>query len=253
MRISIITATYNSATTIRDAFDSLLRQSHYDYEYIVVDGGSTDGTVEIIKEYTPLFGDRLKWTSKKDRGLYDAMNKGMRMASGDIIGFLNSDDFYTSTDILTTISEHFDANKDIDAIYGDVHFINSNNPTRCVRYYSSKIFRPWLMRFGYMPAHPSFYARKSVYDRYGGYSLDYKLASDYEIMVRFFCKHNIKADYIEKDFVTMRLGGISNHSILNRLRLTHEDALACRCNGIYSNFLLCSTKYFTKIFEYKWL
>ena len=248
MTISIITATYNSASTVRCTFESILSQTYADIEYIVVDGGSQDGTIEIIKEYESHFGGRLHWISEKDRGIYDAMNKGILMAKGDVIGILNSDDFFTSDDIIKTIAENF--TEDMDAVYGDIQFVHPDNLEKCVRYYSSRNFRPWTVRFGYMPAHPSFYVRRCIYERYGLYSLDYKIAADFDMIARLFCKFKIRAKYIGKDFVTMRTGGISTNKISHRILITKEDARACRTNGIYSNFILCSIKYITKIFEF---
>lgn len=247
MTISIITATYNSAATVRHTFDSILGQTYLDIDYIVVDGGSTDGTIDIIKQYEPRFGSRLRWISEPDHGIYDAMNKGIRMAKGDVIGILNSDDFFSSDDILSTVASNIAG---VDAVYADIHFVRPDDLGRSVRYYSSKRFRPWAIRFGYMPAHPSFYVRRYVYERYGLYSLDYKIASDFDMMVRLFCRHHIKTQYIEKDFVTMRTGGISTSHLSHRLLITKEDARACRNNGVYSNVLLCSVKYLTKILEF---
>lgn len=248
MKISLITTTYNSAKTLRSTFLSVLSQTYADVEYIVVDGASSDGTVDIIKEYEPRFGGRMRWISEKDNGLYDAMNKGINMATGDVVGILNSDDFFTSNTVLQSVVEGF--SDDIDAVYGDIHFVRPGNLDKCVRYYSSRHFRPWALRFGYMPAHPSFYARRELFEKYGGYSLDYKLAADYEMMVRLFRKAKIRYKYLPVDMVTMRTGGVSTRSIKNRLRLTVEDAKACRENGMYSNFLMCSCKYITKFFEF---
>lgn len=251
MTISIITATYNSAKTVRDTFESVLAQTHKNIDYWVIDGGSKDATIDIIKEYEPQFNGRMHWISEPDKGIYDAMNKGLMRAEGDVVGILNSDDFFTSNDVLETINQTFArAGKELDAIYGDIHFVKPEDLTRNVRYYSSRKFRTWAMRFGYMPAHPSFYARREVFRKYGLYSLDYKLAADYDMLVRLLCKHKITAEYIEKDFVTMRTGGASTKNIKHRLLLTREDAKACRRNGIYSNFLMCSVKYVTKIFEF---
>lgn len=248
MQVSIITVAWNSAATITDTLRSVLSQTYKDIDYWVIDGLSTDGTIEIVRQWQPRFNGRLHLISEKDAGLYDAMNKGIRHCTGDIVGILNSDDFFTSDTVIQTVVDSF--SDGIDAVYGDVHFVNAENLDKTVRYYSSSSFRPAKMRFGYMPAHPSFYARREVFDRCGLYSLDFKLAADYEMMVRLFCKYKIKAQYIQKDFVTMRTGGMSNSSIRNRLLLTKEDARACRENGVYSNFFLCSFKYFTKVFEF---
>lgn len=248
MTISIITATYNSASTLRSTFDSVLSQTYKNIDYVVVDGGSTDGTLDIIREYEPRFSGHMRWISERDRGIYDAMNKGIMMARGEVVGILNSDDFYTSDDVLECVVRGFDDS--LDAVYGDIHYVHPNDLSKCVRYYSSKNFKPWTVRFGYMPAHPSFYVRKAVYDKYGLYSLDYKIAADFDMIVRLFCKHRINAKYMKKDFVTMRTGGISTSNFSHRILITKEDAIACRKNGIYSNFILCSVKYLTKVFEF---
>lgn len=248
--ISIITATYNSAETINDTIKSVLCQTNKDFEYIIVDGGSTDETIDIVKSYESEFSGRLKWVSEKDKGIYDAMNKGIKMASGDIIGILNSDDYYTSDDILQTIADAFKC-QTVDAIYGDIHFIKDGVPDKCVRYYSSRLFSPFWLRFGFMPAHPSFYCKRDVFDKSGLYRLDYKIGSDYEMMVRLFRKHKISSRYVPKDFVTMRTGGASNSNLQSRLTLIKEDVKACRDNGIYTNELFICLKFLYKIFEFR--
>ena len=248
--ISIITATYNSAETINDTIKSVLCQTNKDFEYIIVDGGSTDETIDIVKSCESEFSGRLKWVSEKDKGIYDAMNKGIKMASGDIIGILNSDDYYTSDDILQTIADAFKC-QNVDAIYGDIHFIKDGVPDKCVRYYSSRLFSPFWLRFGFMPAHPSFYCKREVFDKSGLYRLDYKIGSDYEMMVRLFRKHKISSRYVPKDFVTMRTGGASNSNLQSRLTLIKEDVKACRDNGIYTNELFICLKFLYKIFEFR--
>lgn len=248
--ISIITATYNSAETINDTIKSVLCQTNKDFEYIIVDGGSTDETIDIVKSYESEFSGRLKWVSEKDKGIYDAMNKGIKMASGDIIGILNSDDYYTSDDILQTIADAFKC-QNVDAIYGDIHFIKDGVPDKCVRYYSSRLFSPFWLRFGFMPAHSSFYCKREVFDKSGLYRLDYKIGSDYEMMVRLFRKHKISSRYVPKDFVTMRTGGASNSNLQSRLTLIKEDVKACRDNGIYTNELFICLKFLYKIFEFR--
>ncbi len=248
MKISVITATYNSAKTIKSTIESVLAQSYADIEYIIVDGNSHDETMQIVKNYELSFRGRMKYVSEPDKGIYDAMNKGIEMATGDVVGILNSDDFYTSDDVVQHIVEAFD--EDLDAVYGDIHFVNPNNLKKCVRYYSSAVFRPSLLRFGFMPAHPSFYVRKRIYNECGKYSLEYKIAADYDMMVRFFYNHGIKAKYIKKDFVTMRMGGASTRSIKNRLLISLEDVKACRNNGLYTNIIFICLKYLVKIFEW---
>ena len=167
MKISIVTVTFNSAKTVRDTIESVLSQKYDDYEYLVIDGGSKDSTVDIIKEYEPRFGGRMRWVSERDKGMYDGINKGIRMATGDVVGIINSDDFYHRTDIFQIINDAFTNNKGVEAIYGDVRFVNPDNLEKTVRYYSSKHFRPWRFRFGFMPAHPTFFTLRQNFDKYG--------------------------------------------------------------------------------------
>lgn len=234
LKISIITATYNSGKTIRDTLESVLNQSYKNYELIIKDGGSNDNTVEICREYENLFEGRLKVISEPDKGIYDAMNRGIDNASGDIVGILNSDDFYTSDDILDRIAKEFSANKDLDAIYGDIHFVSPDNLTKCTRYYSSSYFRPSLLRFGFMPAHPSFYVRKEVYDKYGLYDLQFRTSSDFEWIVRLFAKYHIRAKYIKKDFVTMRTGGESTAGIEAKRKVNNDIVASLKKHGIFT-------------------
>lgn len=250
MLVSIITATYNSAKTLRDTMDSVLGQTYPDIEYIVIDGGSTDGTIEIIKEYASKMGSRMQWVCEPDNGIYDAMNKGLKRATGEVVGFLNSDDYFTHKDVIERIVPYF-RQDGTDAVYGDIHFIRENAPAKCARYYSSAIFRPWLLRFGIMPAHPSFYARKNVYERAGDYHTDYRIGADYEMMVRLFIKERIRARYLKMDFVTMRLGGLSTKNVRSRLTLIDDDVKGCRDNGLYTNRAFICLKYLYKVFEFR--
>ncbi len=249
MKVSIVTTAYNSARTLKDTILSVLGQTYQDIEYIIVDGGSTDGTQEVIKTYAPKFGNRIKWISEPDRGIYDGMNKGIAMATGDVVGALNSDDYFTATNVVERMVEAF-RQHDTDAVYGDIHFVREGAPDKMVRYYSSRPFHPFWLRFGFMPAHPSFYLKRSVYTEAGGYKLDYLIGADYEMMVRLFRKRKITATYLPMDFVTMRTGGVSTRRLKSRLTLLHEDVRACRENGIYTNVLMISLKYLWKVFEW---
>ena len=250
MKISIITATYNSAQTLGHTIESVIRQTYPDIEYIIVDGASTDDTLQIVKRYEPQLRGKMKWLSEKDHGIYDAMNKGIQMATGDIVGILNSDDYFTSNDIIEQLASAFH-NESIDAVYGDIHFIRDGQPDKCIRYYSSKRFSPVWLRFGFMPAHPSFYCRRKIFKKAGLYKTDYQIGSDYEMMVRLFMKHHIKARYLPIDFVTMRTGGASTRNVRSRLQLIKDDVRGCRENGIYTNALMVSVKFLYKIFEFK--
>lgn len=248
--VSIITVSYNSADTIEATIQSVLAQTYKQIEYIIVDGHSQDTTIDIIRSYEQRFQGRMKWVSEKDGGIYDAMNKGIRMATGDIVGILNSDDYFTSTDVIEHMVTAFNE-KNTDAVYGDIHFIRNGIPEKCARYYSSRHFSRGWLRFGFMPAHPSFYARREVYERAGLYKTDYKIGADYEMMVRLFFTHKLKAKYLPIDFVTMRLGGLSTRDVRSRLQLIKDDVRACRENGIYTNAFMISTKFLFKVFELK--
>lgn len=248
MKISIITATYNSAATVRNTIESVLRQTCSDYEYIIKDGGSKDNTLEICKEYESHFEGRMKIISAPDKGIYDAMNCGIESATGDVVGLLNSDDFYTSNDVLQTIADTFQKN-DIDAVYGDIHFVKDGDLTKCVRYYSSEMFKRKYMRLGFMPAHPSFYCKKSCYEQYGYFDTSFKIAADFENLLRLLFKGRIKTKYIKKDFVTMRTGGASTAGFCSRKTIMKEHLRGFKKNGIYSNAFLLSIRYFYKIYE----
>lgn len=249
MKVSIVTVTYNSAQTLVDAMKSVLEQTYHDIEYIIVDGASTDSTIDVIRQYEPQFKNRLKWISEKDDGIYDAMNKGIQLATGDVVGVLNSDDYFTSSDVIARMVAAF--RDGADAVYGDVHFIHDGEPNKCIRYYSSKHFRPFWLRFGFMPAHPSFYCRRGVYERAGYYKTDYAIGSDYEMMVRLFKVHHINARYIPMDFVTMRTGGASTRNVQSRLALIKDDVRSCRENGVYTNIPMICMKFLYKVFEFK--
>lgn len=248
MKISIITVSYNSSATIRDTFKSLLEQSYPNIEYIIVDGLSKDNTVDIIKEYEPRFNGRLRWVSEKDKGLYDAMNKGIRMATGDVVGIINSDDFYHKTDVISKIADAF-KQPDVEAVFADVRFVNPDNLEKTVRYYSSKNFSPKRFRFGFMPAHPTFFTYKKFFDEFGYYKTDYNIAADYELLIRFLHTNKLKYKYLPLDVMKMRTGGASTASIKSNILLNKEIVRACRENGIKTWFPLLLFKYFIKIFE----
>jgi glycosyltransferase involved in cell wall biosynthesis len=249
MKITIITATYNSEATVRDTMESVLRQTYHDYEYIIVDGASSDGTMDIVRSYEPRFKGRMRYVSEPDQGIYDAMNKGFSLATGDVVGLLNSDDFYTSVDVLQTIAGNFLLGE-MDAIYADIHYVKNDDVSKCVRYYSSAIFRRPLMRFGFMPAHPSFYCRRAVYERYGGFDTSYRIAADFEHLLRLIFIHRIKTKYIKKDFVTMRTGGASTAGISSRKQIMKEHLRALKAHGVHSNIFLLSLRYIYKLHEF---
>ena len=249
MKISIITVAYNSEKYISTAIESVLAQTYSDIEYIVVDGNSTDSTIDIVKEYEPKFCGRMRWVSEADNGLYDAMNKGIRMATGEIVGILNSDDFYNHTNCLEKMAQLFE-NENINSCFADVRFVSSENLDKTVRYYSSAKFSPQKFRFGFMPAHPSFFVRKKYFDKIGYYQTDYQIAADYELLIRFLYTNKISYKYLPLDIIKMRTGGTSTKSLKSNYILNKEIVRACRENGIYTNMFILMFKYFVKIFEY---
>lgn len=248
MTITIITTTYNSAATLRDTFESVLRQTHQDVDYIVVDGASTDGTIGIIRDYEPRFNGRMHWLSERDKSLYDAMNKGLAMAKGKVIGFLNSDDFYTSTHVLERVANVI-GEEQVQAVYGDIHYARPTDLKRCVRYYSSRFFRPSWMRLGFMPAHPSFYCRREVYEQCGHFDISYKIASDFEFLLRALYIHRVSARYIPMDFVTMRTGGTSNSGMQSHRQIMRDHLKALHVNHVWSCLPLLCLRYVYKVGE----
>lgn len=259
MKISVITATWNSGKTVKDTIESVLHQTYTDVEHIIKDGGSKDDTMAICLDYMKRFyyspdasdsrEKTMKIVSEKDGGIYDAMNKGVKMASGDIIGILNSDDFYTSEDVLQKVAEEFEKDSSLEAVYGDIHFVNPENLNKCTRYYSSSYFRPWLLRFGFMPAHPSFYVRREVYEKYGLYDLQFRTSSDFEWMVRLFDKNHIKAKYLPMDFVTMRDGGESTAGLEAKRKVNSDIVGSLRKHGIFTCGAFKYVRYVVKGFE----
>ncbi len=245
MKISIVTVTYNSAATLADTLKSVQQQDYPDVEHILVDGASKDETVNIIRSFPHV----KKWVSEKDSGLYDAINKGIGMAGGDVVGILNSDDFFPHKGIVSTIARAFKENK-VDAVFGDIAFVRPENLDKVVRLYSSGKFTPRRFAYGYMPAHPSFYVRKRCYDELGLYKFDYTIAADYELLMRFIYKHGIPYHYIHEILVYMRTGGVSNKNFLSRYTLNKEIIRACKENDVNTNMAILSLKYFNKVFEY---
>ncbi len=247
MKISIITVSYNSASTIRDTFDSVLKQTYPDIEYIIVDGASKDDTVKVIEEYEPRFQGRMRWISEPDEGLYDAMNKGIQMTTGDVVGILNSDDFLTGNTVIEKIAGFF--NNQVDCVYGDIHFVRNENLYKSVRYYSSKSFSRWKMIFGFIPAHPSCYIRRYLFEQYGSYDTRYKIASDFDFLLRYIYIHKIRIRYIPLDMVAMRMGGVSTRSLQARRLIMNEHLQIFKSHHRYNNRIILSLRYPFKILE----
>lgn len=233
MKISIITVSYNSSKTIRDTIESVLNQTFEDIEFIVVDGSSNDNTLKIVKEYEPKFEGRMRWISEKDKGIYDAMNKGILMSNGDVIGILNSDDFFTDKNVISKIMWKFENDKFLDSVYADISIVSQNDTTKIVRSWKVGIQRPF--KLGWHPAHPSFFLKKEVYKKYGLYNLEFKLAADFEIMLRVLEKRHISSAYLNETIVKMRSGGASNKNIINAFTRNAECIRAFRENGFEIN------------------
>lgn len=247
MKISLITATYNSAETLRDTMQSVLDQSFKDIDYIIVDGGSQDGTLDIVKEFEPKFEGRLRWISERDKGIYDAMNKGVRMAQGDIVGILNSDDFFASDHVLESVHDAFVKNPAIEGVYADVRYVDWHDTSKTVRMFSGKDFKREKLCWGKMPPHPSFYVKRQCYDRFGLYSLDYPICADYDMFVRMIWIGNIKTLYINDVFVNMRSGGTSSSGIKVHRKIMQERMLCVREHNMPSGFFKQCWRYFERI------
>lgn len=231
MTISIITATFNSEKTLRDTFDSILGQTYHDIESIIVDGASKDGTIDIIREYEPRFNGRMKWVSEPDRGIYDAMNKGIQMATGDVVGILNSDDFYYDEHVVEDIANAFTQN-DIDCVYGNLVFVDVKDRNAVIRVWKGSQHQFGAFQRGWHPAHPTFYARRVCFEKYGAFNLDYAVSADFELMLRFIEKEQIKNAYLDRYFVKMRWGGESTGTLNNIVKGNRNILKAFRDNGL---------------------
>lgn len=245
MKISLITVSYNSVATIKDTIVSVRSQDFKDIEYIIVDGNSNDGTVEIIQSSGASVS---KWLSESDEGIYDAMNKGIKMATGEVVGIINSDDFYFSDQIISAVSKSF-ADDHVDAVFGDLIVVNPKNPGKVVRTYSSKNWYPEKFARGFMPAHPTFFVRRKYYEQFGLFKTDYKIAADYEMLIRLLYVNKLKYRYLPMTMVVMRKGGVSSNGLKSNLVLNQEILRACKENGIPTNYFLIYSKYFFKLFE----
>lgn len=261
MKLSVITACYNSEATIRSAMDSVFAQRGVDVEYIIGDGGSSDGTVDIIRRCAEFAAGpkcpaniTFKWFSDRDRGMYDAINRGIRMATGDAIGILNADDVLAHDDSLASIAAAFGA--DVDCVYADIRFVHGEDAleamrrARTVRYCSAALWRPWMFRFAAMVPHPSFYVRCEWFGRLGGYSLDYRIASDFEFELRYLGIARLRSAYIPKCVVIMRMGGVSTAGWRSNVAINSEDLRALRAHGIWSCLPLIYLKYLFKIWGF---
>lgn len=227
--ISVITVCFNSSATIEDTINSVEAQIYSNVEHLVIDGASTDSTMEIVGQHASI----KRAISEPDGGIYDAMNKGISIAQGEIIGMLNADDLYADDDVLSRVSELF-SDASIDACYADLVYVKQQDTNVIVRYWKSREFESGLFKDGWMPAHPTFFVRKSVYERLGGFDLNYKIAADFELLFRFIEQHKIRTRYLPKVLVKMRLGGTTNKSLANIYKQNREILRVLKCN--YSRF-----------------
>lgn len=228
MKLSLITVTYNSSKTLACTIESVLSQSYPNIEYIIVDGASKDNTVSIIKEYESKFQERMKWISEPDKGLYDAMNKGIRMATGDVVGILNSDDLFMDNRVLEDIAKAFDASTDV--VFGNLYFVNQEDVNQIVRVWKGSPYKSF--KSGWHPAHPTFYVRREAYEKYGVFDTSFNVSADFELMLRLIEKHGIRTKYLDRYMVRMRMGGESTKSIKNIIKGNRNIMQAFHKNGI---------------------
>lgn len=245
MTISIITATFNSSATLEHTLASVASQDYPDIEHLIIDGGSSDHTLEIASGFPHVS----RVLSEKDTGIYDAMNKGVSLASGEIIGILNSDDFYPAPDILSNIAAVF-KEKNCDALYGDLQYVSSNDVSRVVRHWRAGSYRPNAFKWGWMPPHPTFFVKRDIYQELGAFKLDMGTAADYELMLRYIHCHGIPLAYLPRILVKMRTGGASNESLSKRLKANAMDRMAWKVNGVSPNWFTLYVKPLRKITQY---
>ena len=244
-KFSIITVSYNSKNTIAKTIESVLSQTYSNIEYIIIDGGSKDGTCEVINRYTERISHVV---SERDRGIYDAINKGINFATGNLIGILHSDDFYSNETVLEKVASVF-VDKNVDAVFADLIYVHPDNLDRVVRYYSAAGFTPGKFTYGLMPPHPTFFVRREVYEKYGLFKTDYKIAADFELLARFLVRHKVSYHYLPEVIVKMRPGGLSTRNFKSNWILNKEIIRACRENNISTNYLKVYSKYLTKVFQ----
>lgn len=245
MKVSIITITYNSEPTLKDTIESVINQTYKNIEYILIDGGSTDETLSIIKSY----GNKISTLiSEKDNGLYDALNKGISLATGDVIGILHSDDFYTNNHVIQHIVSSF-SNSPVDAVYADLYYVDKINTNQIHRKWKAGIYKEGMFFNGWMPPHPTFFVKRSIYETCGNFNLNLTSSSDYELMLRFIHKHKIKLAYLPEFIIKMRVGGKSNVTFKNRIKANKEDRLAWELNNVKPYFYTLYLKPLRKIIQ----
>lgn len=246
MKVSIITTCKNSEATIEDTIKSVLSQDYQNIEFIIIDGRSTDRTPEIINKYSNKISIII---SESDAGFYHAINKGISLATGDIIGNLNSDDFYSDSTIISQVVNAF-INNPVEAVYGDLHYIDKSNSNKVIRNWQAGQYNEGLFLKGWMPPHPTFFVKKETYNKYGVFNTDLRSAADYELMLRLIHKYRIRIAYLPKVLVKMRVGGKSNRTFLSRIKANLEDRKAWRLNGLHPGFFTLFLKPILKLSQY---
>ncbi|MEW6118088.1 MAG: glycosyltransferase family 2 protein [Nitrospirota bacterium] len=243
MKVSIITAVFNNEAYIEDCIKSVSGQTYKDIEYIIIDGGSTDGTVNIIKEHGSGIS---KWISKPDEGIYDALNKGLGLATGDIVGFLHADDLYADKRVIERVVSEM-TKHNVDSCYGDLLYVDKHDIEKIIRFWKSCNYAGNLFYRGWMPPHPTFFVKKKIYDNYGYFNTDFRIAADYELMLRFLVKHKITTHYIPEVLIKMRVGGASNRNLRNMIVKTAEDYKAWKINNLDRKFYTIPLKNISKL------
>ena len=247
MKVSIITVTYNAKKTLIETINSIKSQSYHDIEYIIIDGGSTDGTLNVIKSNLDVVN---KWVSEPDYGLYHAMNKGIKLTEGDIIGFLNADDLYSYEHVITDVVNLF-SEEAVEATYANLEIVKQHNINKVKRYWRAGYHNANSFLYGWMPPHPTVFLRKYIYEKYGDFNLDLGSASDYEILLRFFYKNNLTVRYLDRTIIKMRAGGISDKSIFNRIKANRYDKKAWLINNLKPKFYTHLLKPIRKFGQYR--
>ncbi len=244
MKVSVITVVFNAVDTIEDTIKSVIDQDHEDIEHIIIDGGSTDGTMDVVDHYR----DKLAViVSEPDNGIYDAMNKGIDFAAGAVVGILNSDDWYENNSVISRVVAAFENDIVLDAVYGDIVFVTKDKPHVPVRYWESQPYREGLFEKGWMPAHPSFFVKRDCYSRFGKFDLDLKIQSDFDLTMRFMLVNKIKTQYLPGVMVIMRMGGVTNNRISNVIKGNLEAYSACKKNGLSVTPLFMFRKVLSRI------
>ena len=249
MKISIITAAYNSSDTIQETIDSVLSQHECKIEYIVVDGQSKDGTVDIIKKNEPRFNGRMRWISEPDQGIYDALNKGIQLATGDIIGFLHSDDILASTSVIKTIQDTFE-NTNADILYGDLVYLDNKNQEKVLRYWKSQSFSNSLLFHGWMPPHPTVFMKKEIYEKQGTFDISFSISADYDLLLRVLKNTSLHCVYLPQIITKMKMGGTSNRNIRNIFIKSKEDYRALQKNEFSNAWWILVMKNISKLTQF---